>query len=158
MFPRPIMQIVGSREEEQIMKPTSPADWPTRIAAGIALVFGVLTIISGGRVLFAGDEVRAAAGHVVPFVLWFNFLSGFVYVVAGFGLALRRRWAPRLAIILAAAIAFVFALFALHVFRGGAYETRTVGAMTLRLAVWVVIAAVAVRRRAPIPPARSERR
>ena len=47
-----------------------------RLVAGFALVFGVLTIVSGGRVLFGGPEAQAAAGNAVHFVLWFNFLSG----------------------------------------------------------------------------------
>jgi hypothetical protein len=82
-------------------------------------------------------------------VLWFNFLSGFVYVLAGVGIAMGRRWAVTLSIILAAAIAAVFALFGLHVYQGAAFEVRTVGAMSLRLLVWVAIAAVAVQYTVP---------
>tara|TARA_R110002110_G_scaffold239506_1_gene455438 strand:- start:59 stop:493 length:435 start_codon:yes stop_codon:yes gene_type:complete len=37
-----------------------------------------------------------SAGHYGPFVVWFNFLAGFAYVVAGFGLWFRRRWAAGL--------------------------------------------------------------
>ncbi len=117
--------------------------WPRRIAAGVAVVFGVLTIISGGSVLFGGDAAQAAAGNTVGFVLWFNFLSGFAYVLVGAGIALGKRWAAAAAVLLALAIAAVFALFGLHIWQGGAYEMRTMGAMILRLAVWVVIAAVA---------------
>ena len=109
------------------------------------MVFGVLTIVSGGRVLFGGAAARAAAGDFVPFVLWFNFMSGFVYVLAGVSIAMGRRWAATLSIALAVAIATAFALFGLHVFQGGAFEMRTVGAMSLRLVVWIVIAAVAAR-------------
>jgi hypothetical protein len=85
----------------------------------------------------------AAAGDAVPFVLWFNFLSGFAYVLAGIGIAMGRRWAVMLSVGLATTIAAVFALFGLHVFQGAAFEMRTVGAMSLRLLVWVAIAAVA---------------
>jgi len=127
------------------MKMQSSNNWPPKIAAGVAVVFGVLTIVSGGRVLFGGVAAQAAAGDTVPFVLWFNSLSGFVYVLAGVGIAMGRRGAAWLAILLAVAIAVVFALFGLHVFQGGEFEMRTVGAMTLRLVVWVTIAAVAVR-------------
>ncbi len=54
---------------------------PTRtrsvtIAAVVAVIFGLLTIFSGGRALFGGADM----GAVVPFVLWFNFLAGFAYV------------------------------------------------------------------------------
>jgi hypothetical protein len=112
------------------------------IAAGVAVVFGALTILSGGQALFGGVAAQAAAGNAVPFVLWFNFLSGFVYVLAGIGIALRKPWAGPLAAGLALSILAVFALFGLHVLRGGAYEMRTVGAMTLRAAVWIGIALV----------------
>lgn len=111
-----------------------------RIVAGFALIFGVLTIVSGGRVLFGGPEAQAAAGNAVPFVLWFNFLSGFAYVAAAVGILLLKRWARSLAVALAITIVAVFALFGWHVLSGGAYEMRTVGAMTLRSAVWIGIA------------------
>lgn len=127
------------------MKAHSSKTWPARIAAGVAVAFGALTILSGGRVLFGGAAAQGAAGDVVPFVLWFNFLSGFAYVLAGVGIAMGRRWATLLALALVAGIATVFTLFGLHVIQGGAFEMRTMGAMTLRLVVWILIATVAVR-------------
>jgi hypothetical protein len=119
--------------------------WPVRIAAGIAIGFGALTVLSGGAVLFGCQATRAAAGDVVPLVLWFNFLTGFVYVAAGLALGLGSRLAVPLSVGLAVAIAAVFALFGLQVMQGAPFEMRTLGAMTLRLAVWVAIAAVALR-------------
>jgi hypothetical protein len=110
------------------------------IAAAVAVVFGALTVVSGGTALFGGAAVQAAVGNAVPFVLWFNFLSGFVYVLAGIGIALRKPWGGTLAMALALAIVLVFALFGWHVYRGGAYEMRTVRAMALRAAVWIGIA------------------
>ena len=127
------------------MKNRSYRNWPVKTAAGVAVVFGVLTILSGGLVLFGGEAAEAAAGNAVSFVVWFNFLSGFVYVLAGVGIAILRRWAVWVAILLTVAIAVVFAFFVLHILRGGAFEMRTVGAMTLRLIVWAAIAIVAGR-------------
>lgn len=127
------------------MKYQSQLNWPMKTAAGVAIVFGVLTILSGGRVLFGGEAAQAAAGNAVSFVLWFNFLSGFIYVLAGVCIAMSCRWAVWVAILLTVSIAVVFALFALHIFGGGAFEMRTVGAMTLRLIVWAAIAIVAGR-------------
>ena len=115
------------------------------IAAGVAVLFGLLTIVSGGRALFGGPEARAAVGDAVPFVLWFNTLAGFAYVVAGAGLFARQRWAAWLSAAILVATLAVFVAFGLHVLQGGAYETRTVGAMTLRTAVWLVLSAVAFR-------------
>ena len=112
----------------------------------VALGFGVLTIKEGGMTLSGDKAAVAAAGNYVDFVLWFNFVAGFAYVAAGAGLWLRQRWAAWLAIAIAAATAFVFAALGVHVASGGAYELRTVAAMTLRLLVWSAIAAFAWRR------------
>jgi hypothetical protein len=117
-----------------------------RIAAAVAVIFGLLTLREGGSVLFGSEASRIAAGHYVPFVLWFNFLAGFVYVVAGSGLWARRRWAVWLALTLAVGTAAVFAALGIHMLLGGAFEMRTVAAMSLRTAVWAVIFAYTSRR------------
>src|SRR3989304_5205265 len=58
-----------------------------------AIVFGGVTVLTGGRALFGRWEWRGDFGNAVPFVLWFNFLAGMVYIRAGAGLLLCRRWA-----------------------------------------------------------------
>ncbi|ACK53776.1 conserved hypothetical protein [Thauera aminoaromatica] len=108
----------------------------------IAVGFGLLTIKEGGAILFGGEAAQASAGNFVPFVLWFNFLAGFAYVIAGAVLWLRHRWAVWLAVVIAAATAFAFAALGAHVYAGGAYEMRTVIAMSFRTLVWVAIAAI----------------
>lgn len=115
------------------------------IAAIVAVVFGVLTVMSGGMALFGGAAARAAIGDAVPFVLWFNFLSGFVYVLAGVGLFLWVRWGAQLSALLAIAILLVFAALGWHIASGGAFEMRTVGAMILRSGIWIAIAIPACR-------------
>jgi len=121
--------------------------WARLAVALVAAVFGAATIAEGGNVLFGPDGARAAAGHYVPFVVWFNFLAGFAYLAAGLGIALGRRWAAHLALAIAAATALVFLAFGLHVWSGGAWERRTVGAMALRTAAWAAIAIWARRKR-----------
>lgn len=114
-----------------------------RAAALLVIGFGLLTLKEGGMTLSGNTEAVAAAGAYVPFVLWFNFLAGFAYVVAGVGLWMQRRWAVWLAVAIAVATALVFIAFAVHVATGGAYAQRTVVAMSLRLLVWTAIAAFA---------------
>ncbi|MCW9035917.1 MAG: hypothetical protein OQJ97_16975 [Rhodospirillales bacterium] len=114
-----------------------------QVLAFIALIFGVVTIFSGGQVLFGPEEKRIAAGNYVPFVLWFNFLAGFAYVVSAIGLFMRARWGAYLAIFIFVATAATFVVFGFHIFNDRAFEMRTVGAMTLRTGVWMVIAWVA---------------
>lgn len=104
-----------------------------------AILFGALTLYSGGAVLFIDGQARVDAGNYVPFVLWFNFLSGFAYIVSGAGIYLWENWAAKLAGYILVATLLVFAAFAIHILIGGDYEMRTVAAMTLRSAVWLAI-------------------
>ena len=120
----------------------SPGIWIITI---VAVLFGLLTLKSGGLVLFVDGVARQQAGDYVPFVLWFNFLAGAAYVVAGIGLWGQHRWAAWLAAAIAGSTLLVFALFGLHINDGGAYELRTVVAMSVRLILWVVIAWLAYR-------------
>ncbi|SHK59587.1 hypothetical protein SAMN05444000_1446 [Shimia gijangensis] len=110
-----------------------------KTAALIAIVFGLLTIFSGGSTLFAGLDM----GTVVPFVLWFNFLAGFAYVTAGLGLWGEKPWAARLSMLITTATLLVAFAFAIHVLRGLPYEPRTLGALVFRCGVWLWIAWVA---------------
>lgn len=112
----------------------------------IAIVFGLLTIKSGGSVLFIDGVAREEAGNYVPFVLWFNFLSGFAYLLAGAGLFMQKNWGAWFAIFIVGSTMIIFALFGLHILNDGLYETRTVAAMGLRTVVWALIAVFAYRK------------
>lgn len=122
------------------MSRIEPGGWRLKAAGAIGLVFGLLTIFSGGTALFGGEAARAAVGNAVPFVLWFNFIAGFFYVAAGFGLLADRRAAIWLSTAIAVSTIVVLAAFAVHVAGGGLYETRTLGAMLLRSTTWTWIA------------------
>lgn len=117
-----------------------------QIMGAVAVIFGLLTLKTGGQVLFGDELYREAAGNYVPFVLWSNFISGFFYVLAGIGIVLRKPWSVWLSLLIAASTLLVFAALGLHVFADGAYETRTVAAMTLRSTVWTVIFILAHRQ------------
>lgn len=123
-------------------KPRSIWIWAISL---VAVGFGLLTLKEGGATLYGNEAALAAAGNYVPFVLWFNFLAGFAYVIAGVGLWMQRRWAVWLAATIVAATALTFASFGVHAYSGGAFEQRTVIAMSLRTLVWAVITIVAWR-------------
>ncbi len=122
-----------------------------------AIAFGVLTVFSGGRALFGDMQARAELGNIVPFVLWFNFLAGFVYVLAGAALLQAKRWAASLALFLAVSTVLVFLAFAAHIVAGGAFEARTVGALSLRSLFWIAVALVAMRAMKATPAGSSPR-
>lgn len=116
-----------------------------KILAVIALVFGLLTLFSGGNVLFGPDAAQQMAGNYVDFVVWFNFLAGAIYVLAAVGLWFSEGWAAGLSAILALATAVVALGFAYVVLRGAPFEMRTVGALALRFVFWAGVAWSAYR-------------
>ena len=116
-----------------------------KIVAIVAVLFGALTVFSGGLALFGGADVQTRFGDAVPFVLWFNFFAGFAYIAAGIGLFQPHRWGLRLAVAILTTTILVFVAFGLYAARGGTYEMRTVGAMFLRSGVWTAIVTVAIR-------------
>ena len=111
------------------------------IAGVAAIAFGLLTLISGGSALFGLVDM----GAVVPFVLWFNFLAGFAYVIGGLLLMTGHRLALPVALTILIATATVFAVFGWRVFAGDAFEMRTVGAMKLRTLFWAAMVWVAMK-------------
>ncbi len=109
------------------------------VVSVVAVLFGLLTIKTGGSVLFGPESAKLAAGNVVDFVLWFNFLAGFLYVIAGIGLWMEKVWAVWLAGLIAIMTALVFLALTVHISGGGLYENRTIAAMTLRFTLWTFI-------------------
>lgn len=121
--------------------------WVTAMAL-ITILFGLLTIVSGGTTLF-NAQARQLAGNYVGFVLWFNFLAGFAYVIAGIGLWTLQRWSMWLTFAIAAVTLIVFTAFGIQILIGRSFEMRTVGAMGLRAIVWVITSVVAYKNLMP---------
>jgi len=116
-----------------------------KILSLVAVLFGLMTIFAGGMVLFGGEAAQQLAGDIVSFVVLYNFLAGFVYLLAGIGFWNYQRWAIRLAFFIVAANIIVSLFLGEHILGGGAYELRTVAAMSFRTLLWLVIAFLAAR-------------
>ena len=108
---------------------------------GLALflfIFGVLTLKSGGSVLF-DESALEAAGNILIEVVWFNFLAGFLYILAAYGTWNDYVWNRRLTLLLFAAYLVMMVYFSAHILRGGLYELRTLFALSFRTFVWGAI-------------------
>jgi hypothetical protein len=122
-----------------------------RIFSLTAVVFGLLTLKEGGAVIFDIGSARQTAGNFVPYMVWFNFLSGFFYIAAGIGLWMQKRWALYLSVAVLISIVIAYIFFGVHVLSGGLYEKRTAYAMVLRTFLWGVISVVSYRQMRLLP-------
>ena len=125
------------------MSKTKKPIWVNVISV-ITILFGMATIKEGGSVLFT-EEGRIAAGNFVPFVLWFNFIAGFFYIITGILFYRIESCSKQLSTIIASASILVFIMLGIHIFNGSAYEVRTIIAMTLRSTLWIIISIIAYR-------------
>lgn len=103
-------------------------------------LFGAITIFAGGSVLLDLFDMRKREGNYVPFVVWTNFICGFIYLVAAYGIYKMQRWAAYLLFLAAAILLLVFVEFIIHIQRGGLYEVKTVYAMSFRISATLMLA------------------
>jgi len=113
------------------------------IIATLLAAFGLLTLFLSSSVIFDLFGIRAKEGNYVLFIVWANFLSSILYLVAAYGFIKVRKWTIKplgiSAIILLVACIGLF----IHVNSGGIYETKTIGAMLFRTTVTIAFTALA---------------
>lgn len=110
-----------------------------RAAAAVAVLFGVATVMAGGRVLLGISD----PGYVVfrP-LLVYNTGMGVAYVAAGVAMWRCLRCGTRAAaIVFALNLLVLVAIFAVHS-SGGAVAVESLRAMSFRTAVWLGLLAV----------------
>ena len=98
----------------------SLANW---IISLVAIIFGIMTLKSGYTTLFVAGA-KAAAGEVVLFVLWINFIMGFAYTGAGIGVLMGKPWAKNLSIGIAVITLLTYAAFGLNITLGGIWKMK----------------------------------
>ena len=106
---------------------------PARIGLGLAIIaFGMLTLFLSTSVLLDLFGIRERESPYVPAVVVANLIASLLYLPAGAGLLMQRRWSS---VLLAAAVAVLLVgglLLALHINSGGVYRTAIIGALTFR--------------------------
>ncbi|MEA5112339.1 hypothetical protein SDC9_33391 [bioreactor metagenome] len=115
---------------------------PVSLAA-LLTAFGLLTLFLSSSVIFDLFGIRAKEGNYVLLVVWANFLSSILYLVAAYGFVKSRKWTIKPLGISAIILVLAFAGLLIHINSGGIHETKTVGAMLFRIVVTAVFAALA---------------
>ena len=107
-----------------------------RLAALLALVIGLLTVVEGGIVLL-GLETKPYP--VLPWLLRYNVAMGFVSLAAGFGLWREQGWAAMLSRMVLACHGLIFlTLVGMHLL-GMTVAVNSIMAMLFRTAIWIGI-------------------
>ena len=102
--------------------------------------FGLLTLFLSGSVIFNLFGIRAKEGNYVPFVVWANFISSILYLVAAYGLLKIKKWSVWLLVISAVILVAAFTGLKIHISEGGLYEGKTVNAMIFRIGLTILLA------------------
>jgi heme/copper-type cytochrome/quinol oxidase subunit 3 len=76
-------------------------------------------------------------------VVWSNFISSILYLLAAHGFAKSRKWTTTLLGISTIILIAAFIGLKIHINSGGIYETKTIGAMIFRISVTLVFAIIA---------------
>lgn len=114
-----------------------------KIAATILFAFGLLTLFLSTSVILDLFGIRAKEGNYVLFVVWANFISSIIYLIAAYGFIKLKKWtALSLALSVLILVVALIGLF-IHINQGGIYETKTVNAMYFRTTFTAVFAAIA---------------
>jgi len=119
--------------------------FPFYITAAVLTAFGMLTVFLTSSIILDLFGVREREGNYVLLIVWANLISGILFLTAAFGLMKRKHWAAKPLIVSLAVLVFAFLGLLIHIQSGGAYETKTVGAMIFRLTVNGILALVVYR-------------
>lgn len=113
------------------------------LLATVLGAFGLLTLFLSSSVIFDLFGVRAKEGNYVLFVVWANFVSSLLYLIAAYGFIKLQKWTIKLLGISASILSIAFIGLIFHISAGGVYETKTVGAMIFRISVTLGFATIA---------------
>lgn len=111
-----------------------------KITAIVLLLFALLTLFLSGSVIFNLFGIRAKEGNYVPLVVWANFISSILYLVAAYGLLKMKKWPVWLLVISAVILVAAFIGLKIHISEGGLYEAKTINAMIFRMGLTILLA------------------
>jgi hypothetical protein len=101
----------------------------------LLIAFALLTLFLSTSIIFDWFGIREKEGNYVLFVVWSNFVSSLLYLFAAYGFLKQKK--VTFNILSVSALILIMALVGLfiHIYSGGLYETKTIGAMIFRIIV-----------------------
>lgn len=113
------------------------------IMVAVLFSFGLLTLFLSSSIIFDLFGVREKEGNYVLLVVWANFISSIIYLLAAYGFIKNKRWTAKLLGISTIVLIVAFIGLFVHINSGGIYETKTIGAMIFRITITLGFALLA---------------
>lgn len=113
-----------------------------KVAAVIISLFALVTLFMSTSVIFDLFGIREKEGNYVLFVVISNFIAGFMYLFAAYGLFTEKKWATKLLLITTTILVVSFVGLLIHANTGGIYEQKTIKAMLSRIAITAAFAGI----------------
>ena len=113
------------------------------LIALLLATFGLLTMFLSASVIFDLFGIRAKEGNYVLFIVWTNFISSIIYLVARYGFIKNKNWTSTILGISALILVNAFIGFIIYIYTDGVHETKTIGAMIFRIVVTIIFVAFA---------------
>jgi heme/copper-type cytochrome/quinol oxidase subunit 4 len=110
---------------------------PYLIAVPLA-AFGLLTLFLSTSIIFDLFGIRAKEGNYVLFVVWANFICSLLYLFAAYGFIKAKKWTFLVLGLATIILIITFIIFIIHIYSGGIYETKTVGALIFRTIITLI--------------------
>lgn len=106
-----------------------------KFAAIVSLLFGLITIFAGGSVIFDFFGMRAKEGNYILFVVWANFICGFLYLFASYGFFKKKDWTKDILGIAIYILIAAFVVLIIWIINNKPFETKTIFALSFRILV-----------------------
>lgn len=111
----------------------------------ILIAFGLLTLFLSSSVIFDLFGIREKEGNYVPFIVWANFISSILYLIAAVTWIKKMKVTLALLGISTAILALGFIGLLVHVNAGGLHETKTIGAMVFRTVLTLIFTIISYK-------------
>lgn len=115
----------------------------TYMLVAILFLFGMITLFLSSSIFFDWFGIREKEGDYVLFVVIANFIASILYLFAGYGFLKNKLFTAKVLYLSVAVLVAAFAGLLVHVYSGGVYETKTIGAMGFRIALTFLLAIAA---------------
>lgn len=116
-----------------------------KISAILLTLFALITVFMSGSIIFDLFGIREKEGNYVLFIVIANFICGFLYLIAAYGLFFGKTWSTRLLAFATSILTISFVGLIWHISGGGIYEQQTVKAMLFRIAITAVFGGLSWR-------------